>query len=123
MLEAEAKAKKSGPSGNSPKPGATKELSAGLWREGKTIDEIAAERGLARSTIEGHLAHALMAGLIDWDDSLIPQERRLKIELAIDPGWEEITAGLIKERLPADFGYGEIHLALARRKLNQLEEK
>lgn len=32
-------------------------LSFELLKSGKTIDEIAAERGFVRATIEGHLAH------------------------------------------------------------------
>ncbi|MDR1951265.1 MAG: HRDC domain-containing protein, partial [Bacteroidales bacterium] len=35
----------------------TKSISYRLYKEGKSIDEIAAERGFVSSTIEGHLAH------------------------------------------------------------------
>ncbi|MFC7337658.1 DNA helicase RecQ [Haloferula chungangensis] len=37
-------------------------LSLDLWRSGKSIDEIAKERGLAASTVENHLARAVEAG-------------------------------------------------------------
>ncbi len=47
-----------------PKPD-TKLLSFELYRSGKTIDEIAAERGFVRSTIEGHLAHFVALGELD----------------------------------------------------------
>jgi uncharacterized protein YpbB len=101
------------------KPSATKEFSAELWKQGKTIEEIALERGLARGTIEGHLAHAVEAGLIELDARLLLEERRQKIEEAIDPGWEEITVTSIRERLGDSYGYGEIKLALAFRSRKQ----
>ncbi len=118
LIKKEAKEKYNGAVS---KPSATKEFSAQLWQQGKSIDEIAAERGLARATIEGHLAHALEAGLIQWDKSLLPDEKMKVILSAIDPLWEDVHAGLIREKLGAAFGYGEIHLALAFRKLHKNE--
>ncbi len=46
----------------------TKTQSFDLFKSGKTIDEIAAERGLVRSTIEGHLAHFIRLGELDIMD-------------------------------------------------------
>ncbi len=43
----------------------TKALSFELFEAGKTIDEIAAERGFVRGTIEGHLAHFVSLGQLD----------------------------------------------------------
>ncbi len=40
----------------------TREISFGMWKEGKSIAEIAEQRGLAVSTIEGHLAHYVHSG-------------------------------------------------------------
>lgn len=47
-----------------PNPGvnSTAQLSLEMWRAGRTIDEIAAERGLSPVTIEGHLAPAIANG-------------------------------------------------------------
>ena len=42
----------------------TKELSFALYKEGKTIFEIAEARGFAITTIEGHLAHYVSLGMI-----------------------------------------------------------
>jgi hypothetical protein len=47
-----------------PKPD-SKVVTLDLFRAGKTIDEIAAERGFARTTIEGHLAHFVGLGELD----------------------------------------------------------
>src|SRR5205085_7999554 len=44
-----------------PKPD-TKRVTLELHKMGKTIDEIAAQRGLVAGTIEGHLAHFIARG-------------------------------------------------------------
>jgi len=43
----------------------TKKLSFELYQNGKTIDQIALERGMAETTIEGHLAHYVGIGSLD----------------------------------------------------------
>lgn len=43
----------------------TKSLSFNLFNAGKSLDEIAAERGLTRSTIESHLGHFVALGDLD----------------------------------------------------------
>jgi PIF1-like helicase/Helix-turn-helix domain/HRDC domain len=43
----------------------TKAVSFELFKAGKTIDEIAAERGFVRGTIEGHLTHYVSRGELD----------------------------------------------------------
>jgi hypothetical protein len=47
-----------------PKPvvNSTAQVTLELWRAGRSIDEIATERGLATSTIENHLAQAIANG-------------------------------------------------------------
>lgn len=45
-----------------PQAGGTKSVSFELFKSGKTIQAIAEERGLATSTIEGHLAHFVVTG-------------------------------------------------------------
>jgi hypothetical protein len=48
----------------------TKQLSYELFKAGKSIDEVAQERGLTRSTIEGHLTHFIAMGELDLLDAL-----------------------------------------------------
>ncbi len=47
-----------------PKP-ESKSVSYDMYRSGMTLDEIATERGFARATIEGHLAHYIGTGELD----------------------------------------------------------
>ncbi|HRI59210.1 MAG TPA: AAA family ATPase, partial [Saprospiraceae bacterium] len=57
----------------------TKMLSFELFKAGKTIDEIAAERGFVRSTIEGHLAHFVGLGELEIF-ALLEREQVQEIE-------------------------------------------
>ncbi len=43
----------------------TREISFELFQSGKSVEEIAQERGLTNNTIEGHLAHYVGEGLLD----------------------------------------------------------
>ncbi len=61
-----------------PKPD-TKFLSLEMFRAGKTIDEIAAERGYVRGTIEGHLSHYVGTGEVHIF-SLLEREKVAEIE-------------------------------------------
>jgi hypothetical protein len=89
----------------------TKLVSYELFLQGKSIEEIAKERGLVTSTIEGHLAHYVAQGELEvtW---FLSAEKKAAIKQAIDEtGGEHL--GPIKERLGDDFSYGEIKLVLA----------
>lgn len=58
-----------------PKPKSdTKTLSFELFKTGKSIDEIAQERGFVRSTIEGHLAHFVGTGDLDITEVMDAQK-------------------------------------------------
>ncbi|MDR1679848.1 MAG: helix-turn-helix domain-containing protein [Prevotellaceae bacterium] len=54
----------------------TKDISFELYKQGKTITEIAAERGMIASTIEGHLAHFVSTG--DLAVSLFVGDEKLR---------------------------------------------
>ncbi len=89
----------------------TKAESFRLFREGKTIGEIAKERNFAIQTIEGHLAHFVQKGEINIQE-LVSREKLLLIEPAIkDFNGETITS--IKQKLGNEIGFGEIKLAIA----------
>jgi hypothetical protein len=55
----------------------TKQMSLSLWKEGKSIDEIAAERNMAVSTIEGHLAHFVGTGDLELGYFVAPPKAAL----------------------------------------------
>ncbi len=52
----------------------TKAVSLELFRSGKTIEEIAAERGFVAGTIEGHLAHYVGTGELDIHELMNPEQ-------------------------------------------------
>jgi len=89
----------------------TKAESFKLYKDGKQIEEIAKERGFARQTIEGHLAHYVATGEINITD-LISKEKILLIEpVAKTFSGQSLTA--IKEKLGHEITFGEIKLVLA----------
>lgn len=81
-----------------------------LYLKGKTISDIAEERGLVRGTIDGHLATYVETGIIDVHD-LVAKERVEKITALYNSG--NTNSAAIKEELPNDYGYGEIRLVTA----------
>jgi len=85
-----------------------------LFKEGKTIGEIAKERNFATTTIEGHLSKYISTGEIEIT-TLISPERIALINDAIkatDVG----SLNVIKQKLPSDISYGEIRMVLAANK-------
>lgn len=101
-----------------PKPD-TKVLSFELFKAGKTIEEIAIERGFVRSTIEGHLGHFVTLGELDIVE-LIPQEDVRQIESFF---LENQTARLAeaKEHFGEAYSYGDLRLVLQWMKLQRPE--
>lgn len=82
-----------------------------LYKEGKTVSEIAKERNFTIQTIEGHLAHYVQQGIIKIDD-LVSREKIVLIE----PEAKNFSGGsmtTIKEKLGSNVSFGEIRLVLA----------
>ena len=92
-----------------PKPD-TKLLSFELYKAGKTIDEIAAERGFVRSTIEGHLAHFVALGEMDVFE-LIEEADLRKIE-AFFKEKQTTVSSEAKAHFGEEYSYGQIKLVL-----------
>ncbi len=86
----------------------TKKISFDLFRSGKSIADIAQERSLTPSTIEGHLAHYIGLGELDIHE-VLPPERVQPIEAYIlaHPG---APFGAIKEHFGEACTYGEIRM-------------
>lgn len=91
----------------------TKKVSFDLFKEGKTIDEIATLRNFTRNTIEGHLANFIATGEIDLND-LLNKEKQLQIKNAIKLFGAQSHKTLV-ENLPG-ISYGEIKMVLAGEK-------
>lgn len=90
----------------------TYETSLDMFRDGKSIAEIAAERGLGISTIENHLASFIPKGKVRLDE-LVPVDKIEIIREAVVKFSEDGKLSPIKEYLGDDFTYGEIRAVLS----------
>ena len=82
-----------------------------LHKAGKTIPEIAAERGLAASTIEGHLSFYIYTGALELS-TLVTEEKQKKIQDIVESyGAEKLSP--LKEVLGEEYSYGEIKAVIA----------
>jgi len=86
----------------------------GLFDTGKSVAEIAKERGLVESTIEGHLRFFVEQGKLAVDKILSTEKQQaISREIAAE---EEHSMGAVKKRLGDEFSYGEIKMMLAHQK-------
>ncbi|MGN6601634.1 MAG: helix-turn-helix domain-containing protein [Ginsengibacter sp.] len=92
----------------------TNEISFNLFKEGKSIAEIAKERNLAVSTVQGHLAYYVAIKQINIDDLVSPEKQEL-ILFAIEK-FGKTSLKVVKENLPEDISYGAIRMVLAAQK-------
>ena len=88
-----------------------------LYKEGKSIDEIAAARSLSRSTIEGHLCRYISQGEIDINTLIKPEKLAMIEEALLQYDGKSITP--IKQKLPPDISFGEIRIAMAAQGISQ----
>lgn len=91
-----------------------------LYKEGKSVDEIAQLRNLAVTTIEGHLASFIYSGNIDLDDLVHPTKSKAILSVISDVG---MTATSIKQKLSSDYSYGEIRAVMNYYRLLQEQKK
>jgi len=91
-------------------------LSFNLYKEGKSIAEIAEERKMAIATIEGHLASFIASKQINIDD-FVSKENQSLIKEAIQIHGISGTKNL-KENLPENISYGEIRMVIASEKID-----
>jgi hypothetical protein len=89
----------------------TKLISYEMFKEGKTIEEIAEERKFVASTILGHLAHYVQLGEIPVN-KLVSQE---KVELISNfySGSEDTSMNAAKEAFGDKIDYADIKVVLA----------
>lgn len=89
----------------------TKGLSFELFQAGKTIAQIAQERSLTTSTIEGHLAHFVELGQLDIFE-VISKEKVNAIEGFVKENPSEPLLS-IKNHFGDGYSYGEIRMVLS----------
>jgi len=92
--------------------GQTKTISLNLYKEGKTVEEIAKEREMAVSTIEGHLAHFVETGDIDVFELLSPEKYETITKTVKE--LDTTMYGPIKSKLGDNFTYSEIRFAMIK---------
>ena len=95
-----------------PKKGDTQRMSLELFREGKSITEIARLREMAISTIEGHLAKFIPTGEIKITD-IVPEEKIQTIRKAIEETGAGFATSPVKEKLGEAYSYSEIRAVIA----------
>lgn len=89
----------------------TKEVTLALFKEGKTLVEIASERKITQSTIEGHLAHFVAKQEIQASE-LVPARRLAEITATIVK-LKSIRLNEIRAHLGKSYAFGEIKIAIA----------
>jgi ATP-dependent DNA helicase RecQ len=91
----------------------TKRETLSLFRSGKSIDQIATERDLSTSTVEGHLAYWIEAGDLQLEQVVAPEKIQLIKRVALEMDGARLTP--IKNMLGEQVTYGEIRAVLASR--------
>ena len=94
-----------------PEKGESHRESLRLYKEGKTIEDIAKERSMAVSTIEGHLASFIPSGEVKIDDFLNENELT-EIKKVMDK-FDNLQLGPIKSELGDKFTYGQLRMAMS----------
>jgi PIF1-like helicase/helix-turn-helix protein len=89
----------------------TKEISFRMYAEGKTIVEIAKERGLVEGTISGHLCQYVETGELEVTDFLDSSKLNTIIDLIAKIKTNQ--AGELMSKLGNGYSYADIRFALA----------
>lgn len=89
----------------------TKAESYRLFRDGKSVNEIAGLRGFTQQTIEGHLAHYIQSGEIAIEELVAPGVVSIVNEAIT--GLEVVSVGSIKSSVGDMASFGEIRLVMA----------
>jgi ATP-dependent DNA helicase RecQ len=99
----------------------TKATSYDLFKDGKTILEIAEIRGLNPSTIESHLAFYILDGKLKVID-LVPEDKIARITATIKQlGHYPLSP--LKESLGEDVSYGEIRAVINHLKISGVDSQ
>lgn len=94
----------------------TTEITFQMWKEGKTIEEIAAIRLLTQSTIEGHFEKLIAEEKVDIN-KLMDKTVFDKIMAAFEAAPDAEGTKPIKEILGDEISFGQIRMVLGYRKL------
>lgn len=95
----------------------TKRMTLQMYREGKSITEIAEERNLSVSTIESHLSFYIAKHELEITD-LVEIDKQTAIQKAA----QRFGIGslkILKDNLPAEINYGDIRMVVAAMAANE----
>ena len=90
-------------------PGGSAIVTLDAWRQGRTIPEIAAERGFTESTIEGHLAQVVESGEELDPRAFFSEAEEREMSAAMD-GYDEPSLKPVFEQLEGRISYGKLKL-------------
>ncbi|MEZ4990971.1 MAG: HRDC domain-containing protein [Saprospiraceae bacterium] len=99
-----------------PKPD-TRAISLALFREGKSLEEIAEERGFVLSTIQGHMADQIAAGKVKIEE--VMDSEAVKELIDHFNSNESETLSETKAHFEDRYSYGELKMAYEHWKLEQ----
>jgi hypothetical protein len=116
-----ADSKKNFPGKEKKKKTGTKDITLHMFREGKSAEDIASERSLAVSTIEGHLSHWVSLGEIPVTHFIDPKKLDQILEVA--RRIESLKLNDIKARLGDEFTYSDLRFAMAHYRYIQEKKK
>jgi hypothetical protein len=100
--------------------GDSNKLSLQLFREGKTVAEIAAQRELTLSTIEGHLATFIFSGEVDVKE--LVEDKKVEAILSMVRELGAGALGPIKSRLGDGYSFAEIRAVVNHFKKNETRQ-
>ena len=89
----------------------TKEVTLALFKDGKNVTQIAAERKMSTGTIEGHLAYFVARQEVEATE-LVPAKRLDEITATI-ARLKSIKLNEVREALGKSYTFGEIKIGIA----------
>ena len=99
----------------------TRQISFDMFERGLSISEIARERGLAQSTIEGHLCGFLETGKLRIDRVLSSEKQAAIKRVLVQDHGNSLKA--VKDALGDGCSYGEIKMMLAHQKQSAKDQE
>lgn len=90
----------------------TRALTFKMFRDGKTLKEIAAERSLTVGTVENHLAHFVEKGELEIGEVVSSQHQKI-IRGIVKTFNKAYSLSEVRNLLPNDYTYAEIKLVIA----------
>jgi uncharacterized protein YpbB len=91
-----------------PQKGDSHRISLQLYKEGKNATDIAKIRGLALSTIEGHLASFIATGEIDIKEIVPEHKISVILQVVEELNMQTTATSPVKEKLGDEYSHGEI---------------